>query len=96
MNASITQTTTDTVESTYSMTGGLTITTSCPEPEDPTDNAIGYWIFVVDTNESTATAIAPIGVCRYDDGYWNVSPTCPFAACIDDQCRECSEWTDEV
>lgn len=92
MNAEISASTKTTAESTYTMGADLTITTSCPVPPDWTDNAIGYWVFVVDNNERTATAIVPNGVCRYGEGYWNVAPNAPFDACIDDQCIEYRDW----
>lgn len=92
MKADVKAATKATAESTYTMTGNLEITTSCPTPEDPMETAIGYWVFVVDNHAGTATAIQPIGVCRYGNGYWNVAPDCPFEACIDAQCKECREW----
>ena len=92
LNSEISRATSETVESTMTMTGNLSIDQSCPPPTDPNDNAVGYFIFVVDNHDRSASVTLPNGVCRYGAGYWNVPPSCPFAACIDASCTQCRDW----
>jgi len=58
MSKTVSETTTEYAEATYSFTGGVTTTTSCPPPtDDPDSTEIGYFVWVVDTDERTASAI---------------------------------------
>lgn len=93
MGSSVSQATARGAEAQYGNSGGITINTTCPLPADPYDNAIGYWTFKVSTADGAAQAVSANGVCRYGEGYWNVEPDCPYAACIDQQCKQCSSWT---
>ena len=88
INASMSESIAESAESTYSFTGDFETTTSCPTPsDDPSTTEIGYFIWVVDSGSGDSSAIQQLGVCRYGEGYWNVAPDCPFAACIDGQCK---------
>lgn len=62
----------------------------CP-PRHPIDDKIGYYVFVVETQDGDASIISPKGVCRYGED-WDVAPLCPPAACVDDECYECDAW----
>ena len=62
----------------------------CP-PRLPLDGKIGYFVFVVETQDGDASIINAQGVCRYGDD-WDVAPLCPPAACLDEECNECAEW----
>jgi len=87
MSESMAYTTQNYAEQTYQHSGGVEITTTCPEPTDPTDPSIGFFVYVVSTSADDAQAVQMLGVCRYGEGYWNIEPDCPFAACIDAQCK---------
>ena len=94
LTESIAYTTSETVESTYSQSGMVTITQTCPDSPIPDDPSIGFWIWKVSTHDNLAGSISPVGFCRYGTGEWNVKPLCPQAACIDYRCNECLDWAD--
>jgi len=92
MSSSMAYTTQQYAEQTYTVTGGVEITTSCPPPTDPYDPSVGFFVYKVSTSANDAHAIQMLGVCRYGTGYWNIEPDCPFAACKDAACKECYDW----
>lgn len=74
------------------ISGTVTIETYCPEPADPLDNAVGYWVFAVTSADARIVAQNKGGVCRYGEWLWNVGPDCPFSACQNADCTVCDDW----
>ena len=81
-------------KATFSVSENINFTQSCPQDfnPNPDDPAVGFFVWKVSTNDFKATAVESLGVCRYNTGYWNVAPSCPFAACMDMQCKTCADW----
>lgn len=96
LTTSFQETTIQSVETTYTSSGLVTITQRCPPSPLDDDPSIGFWIWKVRTDENDAVSINPVGVCRYGIGEFNVAPSCPLAACIDYRCNECKDWTDDA
>lgn len=76
----------------FSVSGEATYETYCPDPWDPLDNAVGYWVFSVTSHDGSIVSQNKGGICRYGEGYWNVSPECPFSACVNGDCTTCRDW----
>lgn len=92
MSYETSQSTKKAAEQTYGYTTNNTIEVSCPTPNDPINEGVGYWVFRVTNADKTTKATQALGVCRYGAGRWNKAPECPFAACIDSQCTQCRDW----
>lgn len=78
-------------KTTYDLEANVKMTVHCPDPLDPQDTAVGYYMFMVDAPNRSSTAKPALGVCRYG-ALWNTAPECPFSACIDSQCTLCRDW----
>lgn len=54
----------------------------------------GIWQWVTKTNDGLAMAYTALTICRYGEGaMFNTPPECPYPACADSMCTECShDW----
>ena len=77
-----------------SISSNTVVDLTCPERND-TDGSlmdVGMWMYVVQSeDEQTTVSLPATKICRYGT-QWNVMPECPYTACIDAQCSQCSDW----
>ena len=78
------------VQTTYSADFSISHTLTCTAPEE---GGVGFWQWKTKAFDGTSIVLTNHTLCRYGLDHYATPPACPWNACLDLECTQCTtDW----